>query len=339
MSHDLQMARATGPGYNLAIGEPFFLQAEFLDKLEISTPPKKLLYPSVGGEPELVVAIRDYMLRTYNMSPEHVVVTNGCKQAIAAAFYAFADVERRHVVVHGAPYWASYPTLAQSIALEFNSRGPKEALVSVVTSPNNPDGWEPYPPKTPYDLWDAAYAHEVYGWSGVAPIHRVSVWSAAKLFGGSGLRVGWLATDDAALAAKAAYHVEVSTSGVSTPSQMHLLGILNGIRARPEDTKRLYRLAARVLEENADSFNDLVADHCARIGGLPASGRGMFAWFQARDPEAFASALVRAQVKLVTGEACGVYGAGWYRMSLGHEAEYTRKALTKLDQEIRASSL
>jgi hypothetical protein len=60
----------------------------------------------------------------------------------------------------------------------------------------------------------------------------VAVFSAAKQLGlsGSGL-AGWRHNDDPEIAGQASYFVEITTSGVSILSQMHL--VLAALRSAP----------------------------------------------------------------------------------------------------------
>jgi histidinol-phosphate/aromatic aminotransferase/cobyric acid decarboxylase-like protein len=132
-----------------------------------------------------------------------------------------------------APYWPSYPTLARHTRQEFttidNVPGSwhPQSVTRVITSPNNPDGAESV---GECEIWDAAYFHWVYGAKAV-PVHAVSVWSAAKLFGVSGLRIGCVTTDDADLAEKMRQYIETTTSGVSNEAQTRLAGILEIVKA------------------------------------------------------------------------------------------------------------
>jgi aspartate/methionine/tyrosine aminotransferase len=335
MSFDLQMARGSADGeFNLAIGEPFFLQQILLPAVKLDEHPQPLTYPQVGGEDQL----KEQLHRLYPQY-QYVVVTNGCKQAIEAAFYAFRKVEMRDRVFHHTPYWPSYPTLAANRGLQFNTVSHREMTIFVATSPNNPDGTElpanPLWKKYRYgigpvwDLWDAAYAHPMYGYQGVPPEHRVAVFSAAKLLGLSGLRVGWLCTNDQKLAEKAAYFVEITTSGVSVSSQVTVAAYLRAF-SDPNQMMKLTDLgfeARAALMTNGDLFYSNIGHLVSGTRGVPASGQGMFAWFKARNPEVFDRALKQAKVKVVTGDACGEKEPGWYRMSMGQMPEYTEQAL------------
>lgn len=319
--HDMQMARGTVEGgINGAVGEPIFLQETVLDSLVLETrTAKDLKYPTVGGEPELIEELR----RSYDY--KHIVVANGGKQAIEAAFYAFRK-EGKMTVNHEPPYWPSYPTLANSRGLGFNVLYVPRATVT--TSPNNPDGSEA-DSSIQYDLWDAAYASPVYNWSGNKPVHRAAVFSAAKLFGLSGIRVGWLGTNNDFIAEQASKYVEISTSGVSILSQMHLLDVLQALRSTRHMSlvSENYNEANFALYRNGDLFQQWIGPLTTAYHGVPWNGRGMFAFFRVSDPPRFERAIKIAKVSLVTGEACGMTDPGWYRMSMGLMPSITERAV------------
>jgi aspartate/methionine/tyrosine aminotransferase len=329
MSHDMQMARDTKPGeINLAVGEPYFFRRSVLPAITVRHIDKELAYPQVGGEPELLAEL-------HRLMPQYpfIVVTNGAKQAISAAFYAFSELEKKFSVWHQVPYWPSYPTLAKGLGLDFNEPGWRGNQIVCVTSPGNPDGSQDYPPfDAPVEVWDAAYAQPLYGFRGVPPPHRVGIFSAAKMWGLSGLRIGWAGTYERSLYELMSYYVEITTSGVAVSSQMYLAGILRAIR-EPEQIGPVTdaTLEARAaLMTNGTLFLEILGNLVEQVKGVPADGSGMFAWFRARQPEAFRRALKDAKVKVVTGEACGEKQDGWFRMSMGHLPEVTREALERI---------
>lgn len=324
MVNDLQMARGEiEGGYNLAVGEPVLVQkhVRFLP-FAVKGP---FRYPTMAGDPDLLAELR-------LQHRGEIVVTTGAKQALAAAFYAYKKSADRRCVAHPAPYWPSYPTLARQVDMPFRAGRGDDDYVNCVTAPNNPDGAK-HGFGEIYDVWDAVYAHSVYGWDFTVPNHQVSVWSAAKLLGLSGARVGWLVTDEAWLADAAREYVELTTSGVSLPAQQVVAQALRCLREEPAYYRQAYRDARRAMLKNGERFNELLAPRCSAVEGLPATGRGMFAWFQVPPAANFAHALKAAKVALVTGEACGMepdprFGtSGWWRMNMCHENDYTERAL------------
>jgi aspartate/methionine/tyrosine aminotransferase len=328
VSGDMQLVRTSeGPGVaNLSVGEPHFL-AKHLGFAQAVAPEGPFCYPQTRGEPEL---LRELERRHSGM---HVVVACGGKQALSAAFAAYAEVYGKNYVSHAVPYWPSYPFLAAAELPYGLNHNPTTALyqthpVKVITSPNNPDGTES---QESCDIFDAAYASPVYGFT-TPPAHwTVAIYSASKMLGLSGLRVGWAVTADARLAAAMATYVERFTSGVAVTSQRHVAHVLAHLRRH--DDHAFFDAARKDLLENGETFMRLMGDRCADIQGVPTSGKGMFAWFRIRveaNQESFARALAVAQVRMVSGEACGMTQPGWWRCSMGHHPMTTHEALEKL---------
>lgn len=307
---DAQLVRGATSGFNLAIGEPLFLR-EVFGRFYPRHYPADLSYPDSRPDPFLQRELE-------KLHPgQHVVVTLGAKQALYAAAHALAPYA--HTLCHRSPFWPTYPTIAQYARLDFcGIRDDRPGHLVCNTSPNNPDGSESL---LDCDIWDAAYAHEVYGWSGRAPDHHVSVWSAGKMLGTPGLRVGWLCTERPEIAEAARRYVEQTTSGVPTTSQYHVAYTLYATQdIRPQ----LFQRARDTLLDNAEQFYRLIP-WTWDIEGL---ARGMFAWLRPRDPDHFKACLAKAGILMVSGEACGL--PGWFRASLGLDTRTTRAAIDAL---------
>lgn len=329
MSHDNQMIRGEVPGgFNLSVGEPHFLQNN-LHWTHVVGSGGPVCYPSLGGESELVEAIRDKMEIIYphgNTRP-HVIVANGAKQALAAVLYAWSTSRRAAAAVHPVPHWPSYPTLVKAAGLRFYTEG---AGMQLRTGPNNPDGSISV---EGCDMWDAAYAHPVYGWDGVPSSASTSVWSAAKLYGLSGLRVGWVCTWDDEIAKHAAYFVEITTSGVCTTAQRTVAEVIRREITNSPEIKYSYAEARAALTSNGLIIRNALEPHCDVLEGVSkplGPRRGMFSWVKVKDPARFDAALTQAKVKFVTGQACGMTEPGWYRISAGHRTQYTIEAMDRL---------
>lgn len=327
MTYDLQMSRDHSKGWNLSIGEPFFLQDIYWFAQAI-VPTGPYGYPMLGGEPELLEQLHHHY-------PDHyIIITNGAKQALSAAYYAYKTKHPEYnSVFHQKPYWPSHPTIAKLAGLLFAATPFKNSYsIQCMTSPNNPDG------KIDQGfchIWDAVYASRLYGYdwkSEKEPEWTIKIESASKSVGLSGLRVGWLITKDKELASHAAAYVEMSTSGVCVAAQRHVAMAMKFVRCHNIDP--IHQKAQEVLVNNSNTFKNKISKYTDAMEGLPHNGYGMFAWFRVRDLEKFQHALEVSQVKLVTGEACGEVQPGWFRMSLGHRAQYTHDALTKLEEAL-----
>ena len=96
-------------------GEPDFPTPDYIVEaaVEACRDPKNHRYTPAGGLPELKKAIAEKTLRDSGLEvePAQVLVTNGGKQAIYAAFAAMLDPGDEVIVP--APYWTTYPEAIQ----------------------------------------------------------------------------------------------------------------------------------------------------------------------------------------------------------------------------------
>lgn len=328
--------------YNLAVGEPYFLRDALHDVISAVDAEYDLCYPKLYGEEQLLAEIRKY-----HHWDGPVVVGNGARQVMTAVAYALKDSfpwDTQGTLYTKAPFWPGYRAIAQTLNMKLEGRitdgnfsGEKffdkldRPVIVINTSPNNPDGATDF---TECDIWDAAYAHPVYGFGGfdvhraVPPTwHHAAAYSASKLLGVSGLRVGWALVKHEAVAKKAAMYIEQTTSGVCTLAQIHVANILRFTRKEVARTQACYQNAYDVLRHNNITFDSTIRTY---IDTRAANGLGMFQWFLPKSPEGFAAALKLAKVKLVEGAACGSGYKDWYRMSMGHRTLYTEQALERL---------
>lgn len=323
MSNDLLLVRETEPGwYNLSVGEPFFLQQNtpFNEKPFMSS--VDMQYPPLGGRQELIDAIK----KTNTLAREFVIITNGAKQALLAALYAYKEVYKKNTFTPlYSPYWLSYPTLLQMSGYteETNARYLDEAI-TISTSPNNPDGVETH---NLCNIWDAAYYHPVYGATYAPSQWTISVWSMAKMYGLSGARLGYATTSHIALAKAMAEYVEKTTSGVAVDSQKRVTEVLNSTCLNPCVDR--FKKARKELLDNGEIFWKYLCQHIEVVKGVPESGKGMFAW--ANMPTLTNEILQKAKVKAIPGYVCGVPGP-WWRFSMGHSNIVTEMACESLSK-------
>ena len=99
------------PVIGFGAGEPDFPTPDYIvdAAVEACRDPKNHRYTPAGGLPELKKAIAEKTLRDSGLEvqPAQVLVTNGGKQAIYAAFAAMLDPGDEVIVP--APYWTTYP--------------------------------------------------------------------------------------------------------------------------------------------------------------------------------------------------------------------------------------
>lgn len=323
---DMQLVRTTD-GHNLAVGEPYFLRealgiAHVMSEKDIVW---SLSYPPFKGTSELLKEL------AWMYPGKHVVITNGAKQGLLAACRALR-LKRQSggqpygtlTLRHQPPYWPTYPTIAELSGMAFEAKPDLLARlrheVTVLTAPNNPDGRMGYEDSSrEWDIWDAVYANFVYGWDGIVPPAKISVWSGAKLFGLSGLRVGWLVTGDKELADHASTYVEQTTSGVGSVNQAWMTFVLRWWREKsPQSRRDIEKVARNTLWANAGKLERTMGPYFSKMLGFPSNGQGMFAWVKAKNPDRFVALLKSANVKVVSGQYCGADPEeGWFRISLG----------------------
>ena len=148
------------PVIGFGAGEPDFPTPGYVVEaaVEACRDPKNHRYTPAGGLPELKKAIAEKTLRDsgYAVEPAQVLVTNGGKQAIYAAFAAMLDPGDEVIVP--APYWTTYPeaiALAGGVAVEVLADETQDYKVTVeqleaartdrtkvllFVSPSNPTG-------------------------------------------------------------------------------------------------------------------------------------------------------------------------------------------------------
>ena len=227
--------------------------------------PKNHRYTPAGGLPELKAAIAAKTLRDsgYAVDASQVLVTNGGKQAVYAAFATLCDPGDE--VLLPAPYWTTYPEavkLAGGVPVdvvtteEQGYRVTVEQLEAARTprtkvllwcSPSNPTGAVASPEEVEavgrwaleHGIWvvaDEIYEHLVYGGARhvsmpvVVPElagQCVVVNGVAKTYAMTGWRVGWLIGP--ADVVKGATNLQShATSNVSNVAQVAALAAVSG---------------------------------------------------------------------------------------------------------------
>jgi aspartate/methionine/tyrosine aminotransferase len=329
MGNDIEMARGANEEgvFNLAIGEPVFIQEAYHLNLSKSTH-VDFGYPPPTGIPSLKDLLED-------LNPGHIaVVTNGAKQALQASMAALRSMDNEYAVSVRTPFWPSLETLASNAGVQF--KNPITNGANICVFPGNPDGISAeLPDRT--GIWDAVYQSPIYYPKGgfipepfKSDEYKVKIGSLSKEYGLSGLRVGWALVnkDYPDLARAIAHQVEITTSGVSTVAQSFAERVIRFHEVYDKEKAR------ETLNKNGRSFNTHIARYCSKVMGVPANQGGMFAWLKAKLPRhIFKDACRAAKVLVVDGRSCGAPD-GWFRISMGHNAQYTERALFTLRREL-----
>jgi aspartate aminotransferase len=267
------------PVIGFGAGEPDFPTPDYIVDAAIDAcrDPKNHRYTPAGGLPELKQAIAAKTRRDsgYQIDPAQVLITNGGKQAIYAAFAVMLDPGDEVIVP--APYWTTYPEaiqLAGGIAVEVLADETQDYKVTVeqleaartdrtkvllFVSPSNPTGavytadeiksigaWV-----EEHELWvmtDEIYEHLVYDGveTGSMPVlcpsladNCVVVNGVAKTYAMTGWRVGWMIGPVDLI--KAATNLQShATSNVANVSQRAAIAAVTGDLTAVEEMKTAF---------------------------------------------------------------------------------------------------
>jgi aspartate aminotransferase len=274
------------PVIGFGAGEPDFPTPDYVVEaaVEACRDPRNHRYTPAGGLPELKKAIAEKTRRDsgYEVDPAQVLVTNGGKQAIYAAFAAMLDPGDEVIVP--APYWTTYPEaiqLAGGVPVEVLADETQDYKVTVeqleaartertkvllFVSPSNPTGavytseeiraigqWV-----EDHQLWvltDEIYEHLVYDdvETGSMPVlcpfladNCVVVNGVAKTYAMTGWRVGWMIGP--ADLVKAATNLQShATSNVSNVSQRAALAAVSGDLTAVDEMKVAFDRRRRTI--------------------------------------------------------------------------------------------
>lgn len=160
--------------------------------------------PDAGNE-ELVKLTRQFVKETTGIEYKHVIITNGTTGALNVVLRSLARLESYEVCFTHRYHFPYYPQIIQKNGYEhltglYNNHKQelsRDNVVAIVDSPSNPEGdLLLYSDLNNNIIWDSVYHNDVYiNTIPVKPDHRVNCGSYSKVFGLTGARVGWIATN------------------------------------------------------------------------------------------------------------------------------------------------
>lgn len=321
-----------GPDWiDLSFGEPKVVMNALFRQLNRFGDPFKMPtlydlpkweYQPAAGKPDLVKVLEE----KYG---EKVVVTNGAKQALAAAIFAFKRSGCQRLYF-GKPYYPANPSIAESIGIATSDRE-HECDSALLTSPNNPDGSyiktsdiimsQTVKPT----IHDAAYYTDIYIPDNdfTIPLGHIQIFSMSKMYGLSGLRIGYAVCHSDKYYQDMVNYIEMTTAGVSTASQDIARNIELFFRDNPSyykafctEARASIALARKELEKLDPDVLELV----------PCQSNSMFGWFK-KGPKLDNQS---AKVHILDGVLFGQ--PGMMRMNIAHPPEVIREAVERLNK-------
>lgn len=332
MNSDAKLQKVfLGPDWiDLSFGEPKTVMNALFRQLNRFGNPFKMptLYDLPNWEYQPAAGKLDLVKVLENKYEAKVIVCNGAKQALAAAMYSFKQ-QNLSTIYYDIPYYPANPSLAGSVGL---TRGDKRSSdCFLITSPNNPDGsnisnedligWHSLGPM----IHDAAYYTDIYLPEGQrpTPLGDIQVYSMSKMYGLSGLRIGYAVCHNDKYYADMINYIEMTTAGVSTASQDIARNIEVFFRDHPAYLKEFNSEARASIAAARKELDRLDPDVLELI---PCVSNSMFGWFKA-GPALNTNA---AKVYILPGELFGQ--PGMMRMNIANSPEVIREAVDRLNK-------
>jgi len=249
-------------------------------------------YAPADGLPAMKKAIVRYTDEHYGkiVSPDHIVVSSGAKQAIMNVLYAILDPKDE--VIFPAPYWVSYPEMVKLaggvpviVTPEDGTFHPSVREMAdmvgsytkaiIINSPNNPCGVmyskefiaeivQLCEKKNLYLIMDDLYNRLIFEGKAAPNCYEFStedlsrtklvvVQGVSKMYAMTGFRIGW-AVANPELAEAMGNIQSHQTSGPATPSQWAAVGALNGVQSSVESLRMTLENNRNVMIERLRAF-------------------------------------------------------------------------------------
>jgi len=217
-------------------GNPMVLAREELGKFD---------YPSHEGDPELVEITKKVILRQTGQKYEHVFLVNGATGGVIIALRAMKMRGAEICITRKPPFYVKYPVIIKTAGLEQVYQDDKNRDgVTLIDYPSNPLGLTTdFGASDIPKIIDGVYLNNIYmPLTLPVPHHDVMVGSYSKLTGMNGIRVGWLATNDASLAWRFGELVTAEYCGLDTASTNILKHTMQGLNWDQFETSARFKL-------------------------------------------------------------------------------------------------
>jgi aspartate/methionine/tyrosine aminotransferase len=269
-----------------------------------------------------------------------VVITNGAKQGLSAAFYALQCMGKQTVGMRS-PHWALLPPLLKIHGLDFvapdawdydHDTPVYDSYLSV--SPNNPTGAITNLQEVSHFMkengipliHDAVYYSHVYLPRSYAlqQYGDVQLYSASKSFGLSGLRIGWAVCPNPDFYKYIQEYMETITVGVSVLPQVFIHDLMLHMHQNPLMFERFEHKAASALKRSKEIMLGVRPEILEIPENLPDIA-GMFGWFKVGPKADF----TKAKINVIDGSLFGA--PGFIRMNLAFNSNQIQEIVKRLN--------
>ena len=191
----------------------------------------KFDYPAHEGDPELIEITKQVVKRQTGREYKHLFLVNGATGGVIIALRAMKQRGAEICITRKPPFYVKYPLIIQTAGLEQVDKDDKNRDgVTLIDYPSNPLGLTTdFGAGDIPKIIDGVCLNNVYmPLTLPVPHHDVMIGSYSKLTGMNGIRVGWLATNDAGLAWRFQELVTAEYCGLDTASMNILKHTLQG---------------------------------------------------------------------------------------------------------------
>jgi len=196
--------------FDFGWGEPFCVR-EALKHYYKRKPLSRVNIDDMGycaneGDLELISLTRMFIKETTGIDYKYILITHGTTGALNIVLRVLKNVENKKTCYTHKYHFPYYPGIIakngykQKYGLYKNHEEElaQKGTVGIVDSPSNPEGdLLLYTDAQNNIIWDSVYHNPVFlNTIPVTPDHRVNCGSYSKVFGITGARVGWIATNN-----------------------------------------------------------------------------------------------------------------------------------------------
>lgn len=321
--------------YDFGWGEPYCVREALKHYYKRKIHPvniDNLHYSPDEGLEELISYTRMFLENTTGIDYKYIIITNGTTGAINVVLRSLANREKKNICYTHKYFFPYYPHIISKNGYQHKTglynqhecQLSKKNTVGLVDSPSNPEGEILlYTDRENNIIWDSVYHNPVFvNTIPVKPDHRVNCGSYSKVFGLTGARIGWIATnceeDYKAFMEENLYE----SCTISMPGQDLLLDILKNM-----DLNNFMRSAKYRINNNREMF-DKVKN---LFDNQPVTENGMFysAW---STPKSY-KLLDRLDIKYV--EIDSENKNRLLRFNLAQTNDITKKAVRRILKEDR----
>jgi len=308
---------------DLGWGEPICVREALNLHFKSTLSPHDLLnmgYPPEAGNEELVNLVGDYLFKTTGKIYQHILITNGATSSLNMVLRSFKYFNTLDTVETYPQYFPYYKKILKKNKIHHTtsfSKVEKHNIYRVIDMPSNALGSMDQShfcaSKT---IWDSVYYNPIYINSPKLTLspHRVNIGSFSKVFGLTGLRIGYIATDSTVDYERFKSEAIYENSGVSTPSQLLATDILKNM-----DLKEYFKAANAKVNNNREEIYSIT--HLFDNQEVPNNGMFYGAWGNDKTLEI----LNKSNVKYVTLDRDKKYA--FIRFNLGQNNKITEKAI------------